>query len=31
MISAADGHFTIFEALEGKYADQSIVDLYDLK
>ena len=31
VISAADGHFTVFEALEGKYVDQDIIDLYDLK
>jgi len=31
VISAADGHFTIFEALEGKYVTPSIVDLYDGK
>jgi len=31
VISAADGHFTIFEALDGKYVDESIIDLYNLK
>ena len=31
VISAADGHWTIFEALNGQYVDQSILDLYDGK
>jgi phytoene dehydrogenase-like protein len=30
-ISAADWHTTVFEALEGKYVDQEILDLKDLK
>jgi phytoene dehydrogenase-like protein len=30
-ISAADWYFTVFEALEGKYVDQKILDLKDLK
>jgi phytoene dehydrogenase-like protein len=30
-ISAADWHYTVFEALEGKYVDQGILDLRDLK
>jgi phytoene dehydrogenase-like protein len=29
VISAADGHFTIFEALGGRYLDQATRDLYD--
>lgn len=31
VISAADGHFTIFEALGGRYLDQATRDLYDGK
>jgi phytoene dehydrogenase-like protein len=29
VISAADGHFTIFEMLEGRYIDERIKDYYD--
>ena len=29
VVSAADGHFTIFELLEGRYVDEGIRDLYD--
>lgn len=31
VLSAADWHFTVFEALEGKFTNQSILDLKDLK
>ena len=31
VISAADWHYTVFEALEGKYVNQSIVDLKNQK
>jgi phytoene dehydrogenase-like protein len=31
VISAADGHWTIFEALSGQYVDPSTLDLYDGK
>ncbi len=29
VVSAADGHFTIFDMLEGRYVDKGIRDLYD--
>ena len=29
VISAADGHYTIYEMLEGKYIDEKIKDYYD--
>ena len=29
IISAADGHYTIFEMLEGKYVNKEIIDIYN--
>jgi phytoene dehydrogenase-like protein len=31
VISAADGHFTLYEALGGRYVNQALADLYDLR